>query len=112
MKYEKMYKELDYIGFKLNDIFGYSLRDVVFVFYNDSSQVTHGCFLDWNHRPKFNQKEAEYMFHFFTKVTLFLKVLLTGTLNFDLISSNQYLSEMKQANENLEKLIYCTKLKH
>lgn len=112
MKYEKMYKELDYIGFKLNDIFGYSLRDVVFVFYNDSSQVTHGCFLDWNNNPIFNQREAEYMFHFFIKVTLFLKVLLTGTLNFDVISSNQYLSEMKQANENLEKLIYGTKLKH
>lgn len=112
MRYEQMYKELDNTGFRLNDVFEYSLRDIVFGFYNDSSQVTHGCFLDWNHKPKFNQKEAEYMFHFFTKVTLFLKVLLKGIVNFNTTNSMQYLLEMKQATENLEKLIYGTKLKH
>ena len=112
MRYEQMYKELDNTGFRLNDVFEYSLRDIVFGFYNDSSQVTHGCFLDWNHKPKFNQKEAEYMFHFFTKVTLFLKVLLKGIVNFNTTNSIQYLSGMKQATENLEKLIYGTKLKH
>lgn len=52
------------------------------------------------------------MFHFFTKVTLFLKVLLKGIVNFNTTNSMQYLSEMKQATENLEKLIYGTKLKH
>lgn len=28
MRYEKMYKKLDKIGFKLNDVFEYSLRDI------------------------------------------------------------------------------------
>ena len=65
MKYENMYKELDKVGFKLQDIFEYSLRDIVYGFYNDSSQVTHGCFLDWNRKAKFTQKEAEYIFHFY-----------------------------------------------
>lgn len=79
---------------------------------NDSSQVTHGCFLDWNRKSKFNQREAEYIFHFFIKVTLFLKVLLKGTINFDTETSKQYLSGMKQAHKNLEKLIYGKVLKH
>lgn len=112
MKYENMYKELDKAGFKLKDVFEYSLRDIVYGFYNDSSQVTHGCFLDWNRKSEFTQREAEYIFHFFIKVTLFSKVLLKGTINFDTVASKQYLSEMKQANENLEILIYGTKLKH
>ncbi len=112
MKYENMYKELDKAGFKLKDVFEYSLRDIVYGFYNDSSQVTHGCFLDWNRKSKFNQREAEYIFHFFIKVTLFLKVLLKGTINFDTETSKQYLSGMKQAHENLEKLIYGKVLKH
>ena len=112
MKYEKMYKELDKVGFKLKDIFEYSLRDIVYGFYNDSSQVTHGCFLDWNRKSKFTQREAEYIFHFFIKTTLFLKVLLKGAINFDTVASQQYLPEMKQAHENLEKLIYGRKLKH
>lgn len=112
MKYEKMYKELDKAGFKLKDIFEYSLRDIVYGFYNDSSQITHGCFLDWHHKIELNQKEAEYLFHFFIKTTLFLKVLLKGTINFDTETSKQYLSDMKQAHENLEKLIYGRKLKH
>ena len=112
MKYEKMYKELDKVGFKLKDIFEYSLRDIVYGFYNDSSQVTHGCFLDWNRKSKFTQREVEYIFHFFIKTTLFLKVLLKGAINFDTVASQQYLPEMKQALENLEKLIYGRKLKH
>lgn len=112
MKYEKMYQELDKVGFKLKDTFEYSLRDIVYGFYNDSSQVTHGCFLDWNRKSKFNQKEAEYIFHFFIKTTLFLKVLLKGTINFDTVVSKQYLPNMKQAHENLEKLIYGKVLKH
>ena len=112
MKYENMYKELDKAGFKLKDVFEYSLRDIVYGFYNDSSQVTHGCFLDWNRKSKFNQREAEYIFHFFIKVTLFLKVLLKGTINFDTETSKQYLSGMKQAHENLEKQIYGKVLKH
>ena len=41
-----MYKELNNTSFRLNDVFEYSLRDIVFGFYNDNSQVTHGCFLD------------------------------------------------------------------
>ncbi len=112
MKYEKMYKELDKAGFKLKDMFEYSLRDIVYGFYNDSSQITHGCFLDWHHKIELNQKEAEYLFHFFIKTTLFLKVLLKRTINFDTETSKQYLSGMKQAHENLEKLIYGRKLKH
>lgn len=112
MKYENMYKELDKVGFKLKDVFEYSLRDIVYGFYNDSSQIAHGCFLDWHHKIKLNQKEAEYLFHFFIKATLFLKVLLKGTVNFDTEESKQYLSGMKQAHENLEKLIYDKVLKH
>lgn len=112
MKYENMYKELDKAGFKLKDVFEYSLRDIVYGFYNDSSQIAHGCFLDWHHKIKLSQKEAEYLFHFFIKVTLFLKVLLKGTINFDTETSKQYLSGMKQAHEKLEKLIYGKVLKH
>jgi len=46
MKYEKMFKELDNAEFNLKDEFIFNLRDIVYDFYNDSSQVTHGCFLD------------------------------------------------------------------
>ena len=112
MKYEKMYKELDRVGFKLKDVFEYSLRDIVYGFYNDSSQIAHGCFLDWHHKIELNQKEAEYLFHFFIKATLFLKVLLKGTINFNTEASKLYLLDMKQAHENLEKLIYGKVLKH
>ncbi len=112
MKYEKMYKELDRVGFKLKDVFEYSLRDIVYGFYNDSPQIAHGCFLDWHHKIELNQKEAEYLFHFFIKATLFLKVLLKGTINFNTEASKLYLLDMKQAHENLEKLIYGKVLKH
>ena len=39
-----MYKELNRVGFKLKDVFEYSLRDIVYGFYNNSSQIAHGCF--------------------------------------------------------------------
>lgn len=44
MKYEKMFMELDNAGFKLEDEFIFGLRDIVYGFYNDSSQIAHGCF--------------------------------------------------------------------
>ncbi len=60
-----MFKELDEIGFQIKDEFIFSLRDIVYGFYNDSSQIAHSCFLDWSIPTYFTQKEAEYMLHFF-----------------------------------------------
>ena len=67
MRYEKMFKELDEIGFQIKDEFIFSLRDIVYGFYNDSSQIAHSCFLDWSIPTYFTQKEAEYMLHFLLK---------------------------------------------
>jgi hypothetical protein len=112
MKYEKMFKELDDIGYRLTDNFTFGLRDLVYGFYNDSSQVAHGCFLDWSDTTKFTQKEAEYLFHYFIKVTLFLKVLLSDTINFDNKYTPQFVREMKKLNDNLEIVIYGDVLEH
>lgn len=112
MKYEKMFKELDGIGFKLKDDFIFGLRDIVYGFYNDSSQIAHGCFLDWSEPTHFTQKEAEYMFHFFIKVTLFLKVLLKGSVNFENDHTPQFVREMRKSNDKLEMIIYGKLLKH
>lgn len=112
IKYEKMFKELDDIGFKLEDDFIFGLRDIVYGFYNDSSQIAHGCFLDWSEPTYFTQKEAEYMFHFFMKVTLFLKVLLKGSVNFDNDHTPQFVREMRKSNDKLEIIIYGQLLQH
>ena len=112
MKYEKMFKDLDGIGYKLTDTFTFGLRDLVYGFYNDSSQVAHGCFLDWSEATKFTQKEAEYLFHYFIKVTLFLKVLLNDTINFDNPYTPQLVRAMKKSNDNLEIIIYGDVLEH
>lgn len=112
MKFEKMFKELDDAGFNLKDEFIFSLRDIVYGFYNDSSQIAHGCFLDWSEPTAFTQKEAEYMFHFFMKVTLFLKVLLKGSVNFENAHTPQLVSEMRKSNDKLEIIIYGQILQH
>lgn len=112
MKYENMYKELDDTGFKLEDEFIFGLRDIVYGFYNDSSQIAHGCFLDWCEPTNFTQKEAEYMFHFFMKVTLFLKVLLKGAVNFENAHTPQIVREIRKSNNKLETIIYGKTLKH
>ena len=112
MKYEKMFKELDDAGFKLKDEFIFGLRDIVYGFYNDSSQIAHGCFLDWSEPTHFTQKEAEYMFHFFMKVTLFLKVLLKGSVNFENAYTPQLVREMRKSNDKLEIIIYGQLLQH
>ncbi len=44
MRLEDMYKEIDNKGFKIDKNF--SLRDTLYCFYNGSSQIAHGCFLD------------------------------------------------------------------
>jgi len=112
IKYEKMFKELDDIGFKLEDDFIFGLRDIVYGFYNDSSQIAHGCFLDWSEPTYFTPKEAEYMFHFFMKVTLFLKVLLKGSVNFENDHTPQFVREMRKSNDKLEIIIYGQLLQH
>lgn len=112
MKYEKMFKELDDTGFNLKDEFIFSLRDIVYGFYNDSSQIAHSCFLDWSEPTYFTQKETEYMFHFFIKVTLFLKVLLKGAVNFENDYTPQFVREMQKSNDKLEIIIYEQLLQH
>lgn len=112
-KYKDMYEELDKIGFKIkDDKEEFSLKDIVYGFYNDSSQVAHGCFMDWNRKIEFNKQEASYMFHFFIKTTLFLRVLLKDTINFNNPQIIPYVRKMKQANINLEKLVYGKMLNH
>lgn len=112
-KYKDMYEELDKIGFKIkDDKEEFSLKDIVYGFYNDSSQVAHGCFMDWNRKIEFNKQEATYMFHFFIKTTLFLRVLLSDTINFDNKQIIPFVRKMQQANINLEKLIFGKVLNH
>ncbi len=112
MRYEKMFKELDEIGFQIKDEFIFSLRDIVYGFYNDSSQIAHSCFLDWSIPTYFTQKEAEYMFHFFTKVTLFLKVLLKDVVVMNNTKTQNLINEMRRANDKLEQIIYGKILVH
>ncbi len=112
MRYEKMFKELDEIGFQIKDEFIFSLRDIVYGFYNDSSQIAHSCFLDWSIPTYFTQKEAEYMFHFFTKVTLFLKVLLKDVVVMNNTKTQNLINEMRRANDKLEQIIYGKTLVH
>lgn len=112
-KYKDMYEELDRIDFKIkDDKEEFSLKDIVYGFYNDSSQIAHGCIMDWNRKIKFNKREASYMFHFFIKTTLFLRVLLKDTINFNNPQIIPYVRKMKQANINLEKLVYGKMLNH
>ncbi len=112
MKFDKMFRELDDKGFKIKDVQDYSLKDIVYCFYNESSQVAHSCFLDWHHKIKFNKKESEYLFSYFLKVTLFLQILIKETINLKPQNTNVYINEMKKAHANLEKLIYGHTLKH
>ncbi len=111
MKYEKMYTGLD--DFKITKNYDFNLRDIIYSFYNDSSQVAHGCFFDWNHKINFNQKEAEYLFSYFIKVTLFLKVLLKDTVNIGAnAETKSFILKMGKAHNNLEKLIFGQILQH
>lgn len=112
MRFENMFKELDNAGFQIKDEFTFGLRDIVYGFYNESSQIAHGCFLDWSEPTSFTQKEAEYMFHFFMKVTLFLKVLLKGSVDFENIYTPQFVRQMRESNDKLEMIIYGKLLKH
>lgn len=112
MRFENMFKELDNAGFQIKDEFTFGLRDIVYGFYNDSSQIAHSCFLDWSELTHFTQKEAEYMFHFFMKVTLFLKVLLKGSVDFENIYTPQIVRKMRESNDKLEMIIYGKLLKH
>lgn len=112
MKFDKMFRELDNKDFKIKDVQDYSLKDIVYCFYNESSQVAHSCFLDWEHKIKFNKKESEYLFFYFIKVTLFLQVLIKETINLKPQNTNIYINEMKKAHSNLEKLIYGHTLNH
>ena len=112
MKFDKMFRELDDKGFKIKDVQDYSLKDIVYCFYNESSQVAHSCFLDWHHKIKFNKKESEYLFSYFIKVTLLLQVLIKETINLKPENTNTYINEMKKAHSNLEKLIYGHTLNH
>ncbi len=112
-KYKDMYEELDRIDFKIkDDKEEFSLKDIVYGFYNDSSQIAHGCFMDWNRKIEFNKREASYMFHFFIKTTLFLRVFLKDVIDFDNPQIIPYVRKMKQANINLEKIIYGKELNH
>lgn len=112
MRYEKMFKELDEIGFQIKDEFIFSLRDIVYGFYNDGSQIAHSCFLDWSEPTHLTQKEAEYMFHFFIKVTLFLKILLKDTIDIGNTYAPVLISEMKKSYDKLEQIIYGKTLTH
>ena len=112
MRFDKMFRELDKKGFKIKDIQDYSLKDIVYCFYNESSQVAHSCFLDWHYKIKFNKKESKYLFSYFLKVTLFLQVLIKETINLKPKNTNIYIDEMKKAHLNLEKLIYGHTLNH
>lgn len=111
-RFEKMLKELDSIDFKIKDVFNYSLKDIIYCFYNESSQVAHSCFLDWHHKIKFNKKEIESLFHFFIKVTLFLQVVLKGTLSLKIAKTQPFVIEMQKAHLNLERIVYGHTLKH
>lgn len=99
-------------SFKIKDVQDYSLKDIVYCFYNESSQVAHSCFLDWHHKIKFNKKESEYLFSYFIKTTLFLQVLIKETINLKPKNTDAYINEMKRAHSNLEKLIYGHTLNH
>src|SRR5574344_1479851 len=56
MKLEKMYDELAEINYKIANKF--DLREGIFCFYNESSQIAHGCYFDWNFKRTF-ENEAE-----------------------------------------------------
>lgn len=112
MRFENMFKELDNAGFQIKDELTFGLRDIVYGFYNESSQIAHGCFLDWSEATSFTQKEAEYMFHFFMKVTLFLKVLLKGSVDFENEYTPQFVRKMRESNDKLEMIIYGKLLTH
>lgn len=112
MRFEHMFKILNKKSHKIRDVQDYSLKDIVYCFYNDSSQIAHGCFLDWHHKIKFNKKECEYLFSYFIKVTLFLQVLIRDTINLKPETANIYIQEMKHAHSNIEKLIYGHTLNH
>ena len=110
MKLEDMYKEIDDKGFKIDKNF--SLRDTLYYFYNGSSQITHGCFLDWNQEEDID-KILENLFHYFYKTTLFLKLILKEVVDMEPnAETREYFVEMKKANDNLEKLIYGKTLDH
>lgn len=110
MKPEDMYKDLDEAGFKLAE---YSLRDILYGFYNDSSQVAHGSFYKWNYQIENISKELEYLFHFFIKVTMFLDVAIKDKFDLKIYkSSSTIMKKMRKAHENLEILIYGKILDH
>lgn len=112
MKFDKMLKELDRVDYKVEDSFNYTLKDIVYCFYNESSQVAHSCFLDWHYKPKLNEREKKFLFSFFIKVTLFLQIALKGTLDFRTEASKAHEADMKQAPLNLERIVFGHTLNH
>ena len=98
--------KFDKKGFKIKDVQDYSLKDIVYCFYNESSQVAHSCFLDWHHKIKFNKKESEYLFSYFLKVTLFLQILIKETINLKPQNTNVYINVTEYNADKLIRYIY------
>lgn len=109
-KLEDMYKELNSVNFKIGPDF--YLRDILYYFYNDSSQVAHGCLYQWAKNQTFHSN-IQYLFHYFIKVTLFLKVIIKDKLQLGLSNSTRkYVKIMEESTLKLEKLIYGRELDH
>lgn len=104
MNLKLMYEELDENNFRLGNT--YELREIIFTFYNESSQIAHGAFFDWTFDDDFNM-EKEHLFQFFNKTLFVIKLILDNIMN---IQSNDELTkimiEIKKSTDRLNSLIY------
>lgn len=90
----------------------YTIRDILFPFYNESSQIAHNSIFDWRENNKYGE-DIEYIFHYFMKVTLFLNLILKERLILGINNETRNDAlEMKSSIKNLEKLIYGKELEH
>lgn len=102
-----MYEALSSINFKIGNEF--DLRDGIFPFYNESSQVAHGCYFEWDFKKTF-EDEAEHLFQFFNKSILLIKILLDSTMNTNPNKETEILFlNIKESMDNLNQLIYGKK---
>lgn len=107
MNLNKMFKELFSVDYKIKGQF--DLREGIFPFYNESSQITHGCYFDWDFKRTFGD-EAEHLFQFFNKTTLLLKCILDEVIKTNENTKAQnYLLEIKKSTDVLNELIYGKK---
>lgn len=104
MSLEIMYEDLKQKNYQI--LKSYDLRQIIFDFYNESSQIAHGCFLDWTFKNEF-KKEIKKVYQFFNKTIPIIKCALDKVVNTNpSLKTNESLLKIRESITKLNLIVY------